>query len=118
METKHIRMDQEDVISAKREILHSQINTLHLIRKLRNYKILRGKEFTLRAKLKQEMSFLRSKINLLISTMPREASDKPIKESKKQITVKDIKETKVKDKINGDLQKELDEIKAKLAKLG
>lgn len=110
METKHIRMDQEEVISTKKEILHSQINTIHLIKRIRNYKILRRKEFILRSKLKQEMGFLRSKVNLIISTLPKEASEKQIKEVKK--------ESFVKEKVNNDFQKELDDIKAKLAKLG
>ena len=109
METKHIRMDEEEVIFVKKEILHTQINTLHLIKRLRNYKILRRKEFTLRTKLKQEMGFLRLKINLIISTMPREASEKSIKEVKK--------ENPIHEKVNDAFQKELDEIKAKLAKL-
>jgi hypothetical protein len=110
METKHLRIEQEDVISAKREMLHSQINTLHLIKKLRNYKILRKKELNLRTKLNQEMGFLKSKINLITSTMPMDVSEKLRKETKK--------ENPVKDKINKDLQKELDEIKTKLARLG
>lgn len=111
METKHIRMDQEEVISAKREILHSQINTLHLIKKLRNYKILRKKELNLRTKLKQEMGFLKSKINLIISTMPKEASERPVRELKKS-------PVKNKEKINNDIQNELEEIKKKLERLG
>jgi hypothetical protein len=110
METKHIRMDQEEVIFAKKEILHSQINTLHLIKKLRNYKILRRKELTLRTKLKQEMGILRSKINLIISTMPREAHEKQTSEVKRVSSIKE--------KVNSDLQRELDDIKAKLARLG
>ena len=109
METKHIRMNQEEVIFAKKEILHSQINTLHLIKRLRNYKILRRKELNIRTKLKQEMGFLRSKINLMISTMPREASEKQTRGIQR--------ESPFKEKVNNDLQKELDDIKAKLARL-
>ncbi|MFA5259322.1 MAG: hypothetical protein WC979_04415 [Candidatus Pacearchaeota archaeon] len=117
METKHIRIDSEEIISAKKEILQSQINTLHLIKRIRNYNILRKKELALKAKIKQEIGFLKSKINLIISTMPKEASEK--KTLPVETIVKVKKEVSpFKEKINKDLQKELDEIKAKLAKLG
>jgi len=118
METKHIRIDSEDIISAKRELLQSEIDTLHLIKRIRNYNILRKKELALKAKIKQEMGFLKSKINLIISTMPKEASEKKV-QSVEVSSIKPKKEASpFQEKINKDLQKELDEIKAKLAKLG
>ena len=110
MEIKHIRIDSEEVISAKKEILHTQINMLNLVKRLRNYKILRRKEFTLRTKLKQEMSSLKLKTHLIISSLPTEVSKKEIIEVKKEIPIRE--------KVNKDIQKELNEIKVKLAKLG
>ena len=44
METRHIKLDYEEALHAKKQILSTELNLLQTSKKIRNYKVLRKKE--------------------------------------------------------------------------
>ena len=108
METRHIRIDHEEALSSKKQLLSAELNLLHMIKKMKNYKTLRKKEIQTKIRLKAELSALKSKINLIQSTFPHEQAPVKINKSK---TTAELKQSR-------NFQAELDDIKSKLAKLG
>ena len=85
METRHIRMDYEEALNAKKQLLTSEINLLHIAKKIKNYKLLRKKEIATKNKLKTSLTSLKSKITMLQSSFPNETQPKSdFKKTKKQ----------------------------------
>tara|TARA_Y100000310_G_scaffold343363_1_gene450623 strand:- start:1962 stop:2288 length:327 start_codon:yes stop_codon:yes gene_type:complete len=107
METRHVKLNYDEALNAKKQLLSAELNILNIIKRLKNYKLLRKKEFTTKSKLKTATTSLKSKVNLIISTFPNE-SDEIITPKKIQRRIKP--ETQ-------NLTQELEDIKAKLAKL-
>jgi len=107
METRHIRLDYEETLDSKKQLLSTQLNLLHIIKILKSYAILRKKELITKNKLKNQLNFVEKKIDLIESTFPDQ--------TKKQKLVK-IEKKIEKAHMRG-IQKELDDIKSKLEKL-
>ena len=107
METRHIRLDHENALEAKKQILSTELNIIQTLRKLKAYKVLRKKELLKKSKLKTNLNVLRTKINLMQSFFPAEAKELNVP---KKLTKKEKKE-------RIDINKELEEIRNKLAKL-
>ena len=112
MENWHVKLDREKAIDTKKQLLSSEINLLHIMRHMKNYSVLRKRELDTRNKLRTNISLLKTKINLSLSNLPKEGI-KPKLESKIQKVKKIVKQEE-----KSDFQKELEEIQAKLAKLG
>lgn len=112
MESRHIKLEYEDVLAGKKHLLSSEINFLNVLSKIRNYRELRKKELLLKEKLRVRLRALRGRLDLMQSYFPE---DIEIKSRKKQKPLsrksRDAKDYK-------DIRKELGEIKAKLEKLG
>jgi hypothetical protein len=110
MENKHIRLDYAEVISARKQLLSSELNLVYLLKRLNNYKNLRKKEFLLKSKLKSGLYSLKSKLKLMGTSIPEESMAK--------IKPRIIRKMK---NLNKDHEKrfadELNLIKEKLAKL-
>ena len=112
METRHVRLEHSEALNAKKQLLSAELNLLHVIKRIRAYKLLRKKEFSLRRKIKSNLTSVKSRINLVISTFPKDAIKSPKKHKSARITVeKLVKEPR------SDIQRELEEIKRKLARL-
>jgi hypothetical protein len=107
METRHVKLDYEEALNAKKQLLSAELNILHILKKLKNYKILRKREFITKNKLKNTTTTLKSKINLILSTFPKEPEEIV---APKRIKRKERQETQ-------NITKELEDIKEKLAKL-
>ena len=75
METRHIKLDYEEALSAKKQLLTTQLNLLHTLKKLKSYRLLRNKELIQKNKLKSSVSILKTRINLIQSTFPRDAEE-------------------------------------------
>ena len=103
---RYIKLDYEEALSAKKELLSSELHSLVIAKKIKEYKFLRAKEFTLKKKFRTEIISLKNKTNLFISTLPKD-------ENKSHKPKKVIKEKKV----EKGLQNELEEIKRKLERL-
>jgi len=104
METRHIRLDYEEALSAKKQLLSCELNLLETLKKIQNFKVLRKKEISTKSKLKIELNSLMKKLNSINLTFPKE-----------EIPVKKIK--KKEKEVSPGIQKELEEIKRKLEKL-
>lgn len=111
MENWHVKLDHEKAISAKKQLLSSEINILHLMKHMKNYSVLRKRELDTRNKLKTNISALKARINLSLSNLPKEGI-KPKLEPKIQKVKKIMKQEE-----KSSFEKELDDIKAKLTKL-
>jgi len=107
METRHIKIDYEDALNSKKHLLGFEINLLHVLKKIRSYRIARKKEFLLKNKLKLKLMSLRKSMSSIQSFLPAENIGLKVKIKKK-------KEVEAKEDIHG----ELEEIKRKLDKLG
>jgi len=108
VETRHVRLDYEQALSAKKQLLTSEINLLHILKKIRTYKLLRKKELTLKSGLRVRLKSLKTKINSIYSYLPTEG----------QKTVKIKRRKKIVEKsAERGIQGELEDIKRKLARL-
>ncbi len=107
METRHIKLDYEEALSAKKQLLSVELGLLQTEKKVRNYKLLRKKELAMKNFIRRCLRELRMKINSEELTLP--AQEEPIKI---RIIKKGIEKRK-----QEDIQYQLEEIQAKLARL-
>ena len=107
IETRHIKIGYEEALSAKKQLLSGELNLLHVMKRIKNYKVLRKNEITTKNKLKVSITSLKSKLNLLQSKFPEQ-----------EIRLQNYKRKEIKTKKDADIKEQLDEIKSKLAKLG
>lgn len=110
-ESRHIMLDKPKVIASKKELLLSELSGIHMVKCLRNFKALKNRELELRNNIKTEIVSLKEKIKSVESSLPQDLIKK--EEQKFQQEKK-----KTKPNPESDLQRELAEIKAKLARLG
>lgn len=108
MRKLHIRLEYEEVVEGKRELLESQINLLEILKRVKNYKILRKRELILKGKLKNSLSLLNSEINQIQSHLP---------ESEGELEIKEVM-TKQETERDKNIESQLQEIREKLARLG
>ena len=107
METRHVKLNYEEALSAKKQILSAELNLLQTAKRVKNYKILRRRELVFKNKLKTVLKNLKEKLRALKLTLPEEEQTIEPKTTKKRTE-------KRKDK---DIKNQLEEIKEKLAKL-
>jgi hypothetical protein len=111
METRHIKMEHNKVLLGKKQVLTTELELLRVLRKIRNCKLLRKKENTLRNKIDVDLASARTKLNLLFSTLPEDQIKKVPKEK-----IIDKRKSKEKRKFDS-IEQELEEIKKKLGNL-
>ncbi len=111
METRHIKIDYEEALASKKNLLTSEINLLNVLRKINAYKTLRKRELLNKNRLRVQLGNLRKRIDLLQSSFPVEDYFKV----KRKPAVKKTVSRKVG---SNDVSGELEEIKRKLEKLG
>ena len=105
METRHIKLDYENALDSKKQLLSTELNLLNIIKKIKEYRRLRKKEMVTKNKLKTSLATIKTKINLFESTFPKQERQ-IVKKTKQQKT-----------KHEKDLQQELEEIQKKLSRL-
>ncbi|MEK6872493.1 MAG: hypothetical protein AABW90_00595 [Nanoarchaeota archaeon] len=108
MEARHIKLDYENALNSKKQILMSEANLLRILEKISSYKILRKRELELKNKLRIALINLIAKIDLIDGYFPSESIPKIKKKAKKQKESRDSR----------NIQEELVEIKRKLERLG
>ena len=114
METRHIRLSHDEAVFTKKEILNLELNFLRSLKRLKTYNFYRKKELAQINRLKITTTALKAKLNTFESTIPEDERIKKRKHNRKHFqTIPEIKPPRPKSK----LQKELDEIKEKLARL-
>ena len=107
METKYIRLDYEESLETKKNLLSSQLNLLRTSKNLRNYKMLRAKEIAIKNKLNVALKTLKAKINLIQSTFPEQEKSKILPKKERIIEINKQE----------NIQRQLEDIQCKLAKL-
>lgn len=107
METRHIKLDYEEALSAKKQLLSMELNLLQTEKKVRNYKLLRKKELAMKNFIRRCLRELRMKINSEETTMPQEEEPMKIRIIKKSIEKRK----------QADIQYQLKEIEEKLERL-
>ena len=65
MENRHVKFEYEDALNGKKQLLSSEINLLHILKKIKSYKLLRKKELILKNKLRLQLGNLRKKLIIL-----------------------------------------------------
>ena len=120
IETRHIKLDYEKALSAKKQLLSSEADILNTIRAIKTYGLLRKKEFAMKNKFRLDLAALKIKINLIESTFPEqeETAKKRTILTMKKSGEKNKKVHTNKKKKKDEIQAELDDIKNKLSKLG
>ncbi|MBI2047244.1 hypothetical protein HYT26_03725 [Candidatus Pacearchaeota archaeon] len=66
----HVRLGYEEAISAKRNVLSCEIDSLHSLRNLKSYKRLRKQELTLTLRFRSQLKELVNKMSSLKNEMP------------------------------------------------
>lgn len=66
----HVRVGYEEAVSAKRNVLSCEIDSLQALRNLKGYKRLRKQELTLTARFRSQLKELVSKMNTLKNELP------------------------------------------------
>ena len=106
METRHLRISYEEALSSKKQLLSSEINLLHILKKLKSYKLLRLIELTLKNKMNIQIKDLKNKLKTLDQSLPEENTP-TIEKHNTEIKIKESK----------DIHEELKDIQMKLEKL-
>jgi len=109
MESRHIKINHDEALHAREQILSMELNLLNTFKRIKSYRLLRKRESTERNKLKLGLKALKKTINDLDFDMPKDSND--------EIDIKRKKIKKIEGEERKDIQKELDEIQRKLARL-
>lgn len=111
----HIRFNRPEAVQSKKELLFAQKELLEILKHIKKYHLLRKKELTLKTKAKKRLQEVTRDANQLQKNLPKLKMPEILKEDEKE---KEKKEEKAPEKIDhSNIDKELDEIQKKLAKL-
>jgi len=113
MKTAHVRLEYEEAVEGKKQLLSSEVNLLEVLKRLKNYQNLRRQELILKDKLKKEFFALRHEINQVNSSFPEAEENIKIKSTAEKKAKYGPEETKKQKNIEAQLQ----DIRDKLSKL-
>ncbi|OGJ17370.1 hypothetical protein A3K73_06130 [Candidatus Pacearchaeota archaeon RBG_13_36_9] len=122
MENIHIRLEFDEALFAKKELLNSQINALQTLKAFKNFKVTRKRELILRTRLRNSLSELGERIEEIEKLLPTEKDEESQLKLIKNIARKKIKFTTKKAEPKEkreykEIERELLEIQEKLARL-
>jgi len=119
METRHIKLEYNEGLDMKKQLLTLELNLLHILKKISNYRSLRKRETSIGSKMKSALTATRAKINSLYKSFPPELrpKEKPSrKKSNGELRKRGPKGPR-EPKFESKFQKELEEIRDKLKRL-
>jgi len=140
----HVKFDYSEAASAKKSMLLCEKSFLEIIKRMRNYNDLRRKEFILKSRAKKNILEVKQIVEEIEKELPKQEATKfkhkmsqeftinhelqpSIQEKEltaddllrmQQIELRKEKEVSAKQRKNHELEKELEDIKEKLARLG
>ncbi len=116
----HIKLEAPEVISLKRDILLAEKDILESAGYLKRYEFLKKEEFLLKSKIRKDLVLLDSLIKATEAYLPPVEKETAIKESheEKFIPGKKKKTDSVVEKKKSQIEKEIEDIREKLAALG
>lgn len=105
-----VRIEREDMLKNRKELLISKINSLRLLKAFRNYALLRKKELEKKELIRRKLNLMRNKMRILTGFLPK--IDSSIEKIGKEVG--DIEEET---KSDFAIERELREIQVELEKL-
>ncbi len=113
----YIKLEYNESIQSKRDILASQIGLLKLMKRIRHYRFLRIEELKLKAQMYGKIKELITNIKKIKTSFPKIKIPQLKKSEEKEEFVKKIRETKESD-YDKMLENQLQEIQEKLRSIG
>ena len=116
----HLKLDYIESVNSKKEILFSEKNILGVMKHIRSYNALRKEENVVKNNIKMNITELKKEIEKIETLMPKDVN---LHHKKEETEIKHIelthKNTKVKPhkEVKSQIEQELEEIEAKLARL-
>ena len=109
----HIRLENEEALESRRQILTSEREFLKIMQKIKNYHLLRLKELDTKIRLHNKIRSLINDIRKLQRTLPKLEIPK-ILQKEEDIEIEKTKMKTKKKKYSGDIGSQLQEIQDKL----
>lgn len=120
-ESLHVKIEYNDAIAIKKDILISEKDLLETIRYTRNYNNFRKQELTLKEKLKKELEALNLLVHEIEKNLPKETIHYGEEKQPSQILempgIKG-KERRAVERKKNEIEKQIDDIRSRLAALG
>lgn len=110
----HVKLDYEEAIRAKKDLLSSERDFLRLLKTMKRYSLLRTEELTIKLKIQNKMRDLKMNLGRLDRFLPKVILPGILK--KNEIVEEKISKTKKEEK-DKDLESQLIEIQERLRKL-
>ena len=112
----HVRIGYEEAVSAKRNVLGSEISSLQMLKNLKGYTRLRKQESVLKLRLKTQLKEIVGKINLLENELPVLGGGEE-KLAMKSVKTSHKKETRKERQAKTGIEQEIIDIKRQLETL-
>jgi len=113
----HIKFDNAEAVTAKRDILTSQMNLLRIAKIIKGYSFYRLKELELKIVLSRKMKELKTNITKLQKVLPALKVPEILKKEKTEEKEDEYKAAKTKKTYDRSLEDQLQEIQKRLNKL-
>ena len=108
----HVKLEYEEALQSKKDILSSEMNLIRIIRIIRQYRLLRLKELKTKSKLHQKIKDITANIKKMQTILPKIKIPKILKKEK---TAKEPEKLQIEEKpYDKDLEKQLRDIQDKL----
>ncbi len=124
MSNVHIKIDYDEAVASKKEVLLAEVSLLKTIKHMRLYNSLRKKEYLLKSRIKKDLSSMASNISKIEISLPEQHRIKKVQRSFEKENIKNEVSYKKEDKIEkirktrrDDIEIQIDEISKKLSEL-
>ncbi len=107
--TEYVRFSDPERIYGEKYLLHGELGVLNILKRLKNYKKLRGEELILRLTLKKKMDDATENLKLLDKLLPHHKME--------GLKKKQIKEDLIEENESLTLEQEIEAIRRKLERL-
>lgn len=112
----HVKLEYEEALQSKRDVLSSEMNLLRIAKTIKNYHLLRTEELKIKSKLYRRIKEVIANIKKMQITLPTLKIPEILKKDKE---VEEPKKVQVKEKQYDDsLESQLQEIQEKLKSIG
>ncbi len=105
----HVRLESDEAVNSKRNLLSAEINFINIIKKLQDYKKTRVIELRKKARMRTELRKLHAKIKEMEKILPELERKKKSIEKQPKVIIEKSKKNR--------LENELQDIREKLTKL-
>ncbi len=120
-ESLHVKIEHDDAVGMKKDILIVEKDLLETIRYTRNYNQLRKQELVMKEKIRKDLAALNALIQAIESVLPKESihfSEEKTGEAVREVAKIRKKEPRAMEKKKTEIERQIDDIRSKLAELG